>query len=61
MVRDSHSGKFRINMCVGDYADKCSLRIVEVGDGRFEQVKLQLVLFDEFGFVTAKHDFPLES
>ncbi len=60
-VRDPVSGLKRPNMCVYDYVDTCSLRMVPMAatdpDGN-HLVKLQLVLFDSFGFAYKKLNFP---
>ncbi len=60
---DPVGGQLRPYMCVYEYADACSLRIVPLAarapDGH-QLVKLQLVLFDGFGFIHAKIDFPIQ-
>ena len=61
-VRDPYSGLFRPNVCVYNYADTCSLRIAKLPAARAgarKGVKLQLVLYDAYGFVEKKLDFPV--
>ena len=60
-VRDPHDGQLRPNACVYAYKDICSLRMVPLPGKRedgSQLSKLQLVLFDSYGFVQRKVDFP---
>lgn len=60
-VRDPDNGQLRPNVCVYAYKEVCSLRMVPL-PGKQEDgsvlSKLQLVLFDGYGFVQRKFDFP---
>ena len=60
MFRDPQHNQMRPYLCAYEYADRCSLRIVPLGKAPHlpGHVKLQLVMFDEYGFVNDRFDFP---
>ena len=63
IVRDPAHGQLRPNVCVNNYAEVCRLRLVRTGASGASHptaLKLQLSLFDPFGFVVKTIDFPAE-
>jgi hypothetical protein len=61
VVRDPVGGQQRPNVCVYNFQDICSLRVVPLPGKREDGgplVKLQMVLFDDYGFVQKRLDYP---
>ena len=60
IVRDPVSGQMRPYICIYEFSERCSLRAVPlaVSSPGPQHIKLQLVLYDEFGLVKQKMDFP---
>lgn len=61
LVRDPVHGQLRPNLCIYQYASACNLRLIPTGSVRvdgFPVVKLQLTLFDEYGFIQSRYDLP---
>lgn len=60
-VIDPTTGRWRVNLCVGDFAKTCNLRVVESPSVKLEDgcpvAKLQLTVFDPMGFIRDRFDF----